>query len=418
MKNLLRKIKDAVPSRGGGIQNSITSSRELAELLLGCDLSTSPGVVVTPKTVMGVAAVQAAVRVIAENVGMLPFPLYERQQIGGREYKIKARGHELWPILNRAPNTFMTAQAFVEMMTARYLLYFHAFALKNHVGGKLRELIPIHPRLVQFEQGPDMRMIYHVQMADGRVQTFGADRIFHLHDMSAEGLAGRSRIAECRDAIGLAKSAELYGSEFFRNDGTPSGVLSTKEPLPREDIDKVRDSWMSGGGGRRGGVKIVDNDFKWTSISTTAEAAQMIETRKFQVTEVARIFRIPPHKIADNERATFNNIESQELDFQTNSMMPHYRRWESAVNTQLVPSEQQGRFYSKIDNRAMLRGDTRARGEFYLKMKTGKIMTSNEIRDLEDMNPHDDGDVLENPAVQSADGPLSASAADEDGGKT
>ena len=401
MKNLLRKIKDAVPFRGTA-NNSITTSRELAELLLGRDLSTVSGIAVTPKTVMGVAAVQAAVRVIAENVGMLPFPIYARQDVEGREYKIKARNHELWPLLNRAPNGFMTAQTFVETMTARYLLYFHAFAFKNMTNGKLGELIPIHPRLVRVEQMRDLSLLYKIQMDDGTIKDFGRDKIFHIHDMSPEGLSGRSRIEECRDAIGLAKAAESYGGEFFRNDGTPSGILSTKMNLTLEEIGKVRESWMSGDGGRRGGVKVVDNDFQWTAISTTAEAAQMIETRKFQITEVARIFRIPPHKIADNERATFNNIESQELDFQTNSMMPHYRRWESAVNMQLVPEPQQDRFYAKLDNRAMLRGDTKSRGEFYLKMKTGKIMTSNEIRDLEDMNPHEDGDVLENPAVQTA----------------
>lgn len=381
--------------------NTITTSRDLAEVILGVDLESVSGVVVTPKSAMGVASVQAAVRVLAENVGMLPFPLYRRVEKDGGEFKEKARDHVLWRLLNIAPNGFQSAQEFREYLVGQMLLYRHAYAYKNVVGGKVRELIPLHANRVTFKQGKDLSITYSVVMDNGQAKDFKQSEILHLRDMSAEGLHGKSRVQECREVIGLAKAAEGYGAEFFKNDRTPSGILVTKLPLKPEDINKIRESWNTSSGGRRGGVKVLDNDMQWTSISTTAQDAQMIETRKLQITEIARIFRIPPHKIADNERATFNNIESQELDFQINSMMPWYRRFELGVDMQLLSESEQGIYYSKIDNRAMLRGDSRARGEFYQKMKVSKIMTTNEIRDLEDMNPHPDGDILENPTVQT-----------------
>lgn len=378
-------------------QNTIRTSLDLAQVLLGEDLYGVSGVVVTPKTAMGVAAVQAAVRVLAENVGMLPFPIYKKVERDGREYKEKARDHSLWKVLNTAPNNFQSAQEFREYCVAQMLLYRHAYAFINRAGGKVRELIPIHSNRVVFKQNSDMSITYTVTLENGGTKEFSQKHIFHLRDMSAEGLHGRSRVQECRECIGLTKAAENYGGEFFKNDRTPSGTLSTKNPVKPDDIQKLRESW----GATRGGVKILDNDFQFKAILPTAAEAQMLETRKFQTTEIARIFRIPPHKIGDNERSTFNNIEFQELDFQTNSMLPWYRRFELGVDGQLLTEEEQGTYYSKIDNRAMLRGDSKSRGEYYQKMKVSKIMTTNEIRDLEDMDPHPDGDVLENPTVQT-----------------
>lgn len=394
MFDFLKKIA------GSHVQNNtITTSRDLADVLLGGGIEGIAGITVTPKTAMGVAAVQAAVRVIAENVGMLPFPLYKRIEKDGQEFKEKARDHVLWRLLNVAPNGFQSAQEFREYMVGQMLLYRNAYAFKNKINGAVRELVPIHANRVSFKQNANLEIVYSVTMENGQKRDFPQADIFHLRDMSAEGLSGRSRVQECRDVIGLAKAAENYGGEFFKNDRTPSGILSSKENLNKEQIDKIRQSWNGSEGGKRGGVKVVDNAFEWTSIGTTAQDAQMIETRKFQVTEVARIFRIPPHKIADNERATFNNIEAQELDFQINSMMPWYRRFELGVDVQLLSDNERATHFAKIDNRAMLRGDSKARGEFYQKMKVSKILTTNEIRDLEDMNPHPDGDVLENPTA-------------------
>ena len=379
--------------------NTITTSKELAEVLLGHGLEGVSGVIVTPKVAMGVAAVQCAVRVLSENTGMLPWHLYERYQEEGREKFKKAREHHLWTVLNLAPNSWQSSQEFREFMLAQMCLYRHAYAFKNRANGTIRELIPIHAKRVSFKQNDDLSLSYEIVMKNGQKRPYSQDEILHLRDMSAEGLHGPSRVMECRDVIGLSKQAESYGADFFKNDRTPSGILSSKEDLNPEQITKVRDSWNASEGGKRGGVKVVDNDFQWTSIGTTAEDAQMIETRKFQITEIARIFNIPPHKIGDNERSTFNNVESQELSFQTNSMMPWYKRFEFGVSLQLLDKEERAKYYSKIDNRAMLRGDSKARSDYYQKMRSSEIMSANECRELEDMNPIDGGDEYKNPNI-------------------
>lgn len=381
-------------SRGRVQNNTITTSKDLAEVLVG-DVSTKSGVRVTAKTAMGIAAVNAAVRLVSENTGMLPFPVYRRLEENGREIKIKDRTHPLWNVLNRQANVQMSAQEFRETMVSHMLLYRHGFAFINRVQGRVQELIPIHPNRVTVTENRDMSLAYAVNLSDGTVLNLDQTSVFHVMDFSPEGLNGKSRVFECREALGLTKAAENYGASFFANGGTPLGVLSTKENVKPDDIKKIRTSWNESGSG----TKVVDNGFEFKAISTNASEAQMIETRKFQITEIARIFRIPPHKLGDLERATFSNIDAQEIDFQQNTMMPWYRRIELAVENQLMDADDRETHFVKIDNRAMLRGDQRARAEYYQRMRVSKIMTANECRDLEDMNPIEGGDVLENPTA-------------------
>lgn len=385
--------------RGQYQNNSITTSADLAKVLLD-GLPESGVVTVTPKQAMGIAAVQSAVRKISETVGMLPFPLYE----DGAEGKRKARNHALWRVLNLKPNAWQTAQDFRETMTALALLYGQSFALKIIVRGNVAELLPIHPDRVEVKQDDDWGVSYVVTLKDGQTRTFSPAQIFHFRDMSIDGVNGMSRVRACREVLGLTKAIQDYAGQFYANSSIPTGILSTEQPIGPDVVKKVRESWADGhSGGRRRGTAVLDNGFKWLSIAQTGVDAQQLETRKFMISEIARIFNIPPHKIGDLERATFSNIDAQNIDFDVSTMMVWYRRWEMAVNTQLVRGDEQDQYYAKIDNRAMLRGDDKSRGQYYQAMKQNKIMTTNEIRALEDMEPIDGGDVLENPATSSGD---------------
>lgn len=379
--------------------NSITTSAELARVLLG-GLPESGVYTVTPAQAMGIAAVQAAVRRISETVGMLPFPVYQEEG----SQKTKARDHALWPVLNGMANGWMTAQQFRETMTALALLEGNAYALKVFVRGSLRELLPIHPKRVQVIQSDDWKITYRVSMSDGTTRDFAPSVIFHLSDMSMDSISGMSRVRECREVLGLAKVMQDYTGQFYSNSSIPTGALSTEQNVGPEVVKLVRESWAAANTGtRRRGTAVLDSGFKWQSIAQTAADAQQIETRKFMITEVARIFNIPPHKIGDMERATFSNIDAQNIDFDVSTMMVWYRRWESAVNTQLLGMDDRARYYAKIDNRAMLRGDDKTRAGYYQAMKQNKIMTTNEIRELEDLNPIEGGDILENPATSTSD---------------
>lgn len=398
---MFERIFSRKPGRSH-VRNAITTSRDLAEALLGCDLTSASGVAVSPDTAMGVAAVQCAVRVISETIGMLPFPLYERM---GEDGKKKARGHAVWKVINGRPNPWMTAQEFRETLTAQMLLYGDGFGLKNRAGGALREIYPLHPNRVRVERKKDFSAAYHVTMADGGTQELGPDRILHIRDLSLDGHRGLSRVRQCRDAIGLSKATELFGSQFFANSGRPGGILTTDQVMGPDAVKAIRESWaLANSGDRKMGTAVLDGGFKWISVTQTAEEAQNIETRKFQVTEIARIFRLPPHKIGDLEKASFSNIEQQDLDFYKSSMLPWASRWENAVDTQLLEGTDQEKFYAKLNMTALLRGDSTARSNFYQKMVQAKIMTRNEVRILEDLDPVEGGDVFENPAITPGEG--------------
>lgn len=381
-------------------KNSITTSRDLAEAL-GYDGYGQDIVRVSPNQAMAISSVQSAVRCISETTGILPFPIYQRDDKVGKKY---ARDHYLWRLLNNKPNAWMTSQQFIETMTAWYLMFGAARAFKNSIDGKVKELLPIHPSRIRKEQDKNWNIKYTVNLIDGSTKVFAPEHIFEVSDLSIDAVNGMSRVRECALTFGLTKSMEEYAGTFFKNSSIPTGVLSTEQNVNAEDVKKIRESWKAGhAGGERRGTAVLDQGFQFKTITQTAEESQQLESRKFQVTETARVFRLPPHKIGDLERATFSNIEQQDLDFVKGSMMPHFRRWENAVDTQLIKESDQDKYYSKINDRALLRGDSNSRGAFYLRMRQGKIMTANEIRDLEDLPPINGGDILENPSTTPGD---------------
>lgn len=375
-----------------GPRAEITTSKELEEVLIAAGAMARSGVHVTPEGSIGVSAVSAAVGIIAESVAQLPLILYRRT---GDRSKERATEHPLFRLLHDKPNSFQTSFEFREMMTLWLALHGNAYAMKIRVRGLVQELIPLHPTRVEPIQQDDFRVIYRITLANGeRIERLQRDMI-HIRDRSLDGVLGMSRVRTNREAIGLSQRLEHYGANFFGNSARPSGVLSTDQTLKPEQVRQLKDSWTSAhGGDNSGGTAVVDGGLSWTGITMSSVDAQYLENRKFQISEIARIWRVPPHMLADLDRATFSNIEQQSVEFVRFTLLPWVRRWESAINTQLIGTERADPIYSEFLLEGLLRGTAKERFESYAVAIQNGWMTRNEVRERENLNPIKGGDQI------------------------
>ena len=360
------------------------------------------GVSVNAKTAMKFAPVFACVRVLAESVGQLPFHLYEQREGS----KTKAIDHRLYSLLHDAPNSYQTSQEWREMMVAHLALRGNHYSYINRVRDEVRELLPLNPDSVKPKQDADYNVVYEVRFADGTKDVLDAKDVLHVRLMSYDGLEGLSPITQARESIGLGMATEKFGSLLFKNGAKPGGILSTEQGLKQDQIDLIRSSWEATHSGNDNAHKaaILQGGLKWTAIGMTSDDAQFLETRKYQRSEIAGIFRVPPHMIGDLEKATFSNIEQQSLEFVTNTLMPWLTRIEQRVNMQLLQPKERGRYYAKLNQTALLRGDMKSRGEFYTKLQQVGALSPNEIRELEDMNPRVGGDIYLTPLNMAING--------------
>lgn len=387
------------------VKAEITTSKELEQVFIAHGAGSFAGVVVTPEVAMMVSAVSAATSLLSETTAMIPTMLYRRLGDGGKE---RATDHPLYRLLHDKPNSWQNSFEFREFMTLHLLLNGNCYAYKvlrtsGARRGELLELIPIHSDRVKVEQDDDYTIRYRVALPDGQIVTIPADRMFHIRDRSINGYEGVSRLKHGRDAIGLARVAERWGAQLFGNGARPSGLLRTDETLDDEQVTRLRESWQAAHGGENAlGTAVLDGGLNWVPLVMNNTDAQFIETRKHQIAEIARLYRVPPHMIADLERSTNNNIEQQSLEFVKYSLMPWLRRWEAAINTQLL--EPGGEYFAEFVVDGLLRGDAKSRYEAYASALQNEWMNKNEVRALENLNPVDGGDEFRNPAINPQDG--------------
>lgn len=368
--------------------NTITTSRELAEVFASGVVDTRAGVPVTPQDAMRTPAVASAVGILAESVAQVPLILYRRVGDG----KERATDHPLWSVLSKKPNGWQGTFAFREYMQTQLALYGNAYAFKNMVGGRLFELLPLHPNRVAVDQDDNWNIKYRVSLPGGKTLETDRSRIFHITDRSFDSVVGSSRVRLNRDAIGLTQRLENYGSSLFGNGARPDILLHTEQNLSPEAVALIRDSWKSAHGGDNvGGVAVMDSGIKAETMSMTSTDAQFLENRKFQIAECARIWRIPPHMIGDLEKATFSNIEQQSLEFVKYTLVPWWRRWEDAVNTQLIDDPD---LFVEFLADGLLRGTQKERYESYQVAIQNGWMTRNEVRVRENLNPIEGGDEI------------------------
>lgn len=363
---------------------AITESSALAGLIYGSQ--SNAGVTVTTDSAMRQSAVYACVLVISETVAQLPLLLYMRN---GKS-KDRAIAHRLYSLLHDAPNDFQTSFEWRQTKTAHLCLRGRAYSyISRSVTGEVLELLPMHPDRVKAKQNKDFSIEYEFTDAEGVMHTLRQDQVFRLTGLSLDGFNGISPIAYHRETVGTAIAADKHTALAFKNGAKMTGVLKNPGHFSSTDVAKrVKESWDEAHSGDNAfKTPLLEDGLEWQQISMNNRDAQYIETRKFQTEDVARIFRVPPHKIGHLEKSTNNNIEHQGLEFVTDTMMPWLRRWEQAIARDLLGRSASRTYFAEFLVDALLRGDAKSRSEFYSSAIQTGWMNRNEVRAKENMNP-------------------------------
>ncbi|ADL50550.1 phage portal protein [Clostridium cellulovorans] len=353
--------------------------------LLGEDYSmgNKAGVIVNEETAMRTTAVYACVRVIAETIASLPLPLYKRLLRG----KEKATYHPLYTVLHDMPNSEMTSFSFRETMMTHLLLWGNAYAQIIKRGNKISELWPLHPAYVRIDREPVTNKLIYKYNGGAEEIIYSQEQILHISGLSFNGITGLSPISMARETIGLAQATEEFGSRFFSNGARPGGIL--QHPGIVKDPERLRKSWEEVYKGVQNSHKIavLEEGMQYKEIGIPPNDAQFLETRKFQLNEICRIFRVPPHLIGDLERATFSNIEHQSIDFVVHTIRPWLVRWEQAIQKALIPEEERAIYFAKFTVDGLLRGDFKTRMDGYAVGRQNGWYSANDVREFEDLNP-------------------------------
>jgi len=364
-------------------QNSVSSA-------LAFFFSTSAaGKPVSPRTAVQMTAVYACVRVIAETVASLPLHIYESSDQGNR----KAVEHPLYRVLHNAPNTEMTSFVWRETMLSHLLLWGNAYSqIVRNGRGKVIGLYPLLPDQMEVDRDALSRLLYTYTTREQKTVNLRQEDVLHIPGLGFDGIMGYSPVALEQNAIGLGIAAEEFGSRFFANGATPSGVLT--HPNTVKNPKALRESWNAayGSSSNAGKMAILEEGMKFERISMPNNEAQFLETRKFQVAEICRIYRVPPHLVGDLEHATFSNIEHQSISFAMHTIRPWLVRIEQALNKALFEEYGEGRFYAQFNIDGLMRGSYKERMEGYAIARQNGWMSANDIRELENMNPLSDAD--------------------------
>lgn len=365
------------------------------------------GKYVTERTAMQMTAVYSCVRILSEAMASLPLHYYRHTGGGGKE---KAIDKPLYAILHDEPNPEMTSFIFRETLMTHLLLWGNAYSqiIRNGLGD-IVALYPLMPDRMKVDRDEHGRLYYEYTVYEsddvngrkgtnkvGKVVRLKPYDVLHVPGLGFDGLVGYSPIAMAKDAIGLAIAAEEYGSKFFANGAQPSGVL--EHPGTLTHPENLRESWQNtfGGSGNSGKIAVLEEGMKYAPISIPPDQAQFLETRKFQIDEIARIFRIPPHMIGDLEKSSFSNIEQQSLEFVKYTLDPWVCRWEQAMARALLKPEDKKAYFIKFNVDGLLRGDYESRMRGYSIARQNGWMSANDIRMLENLDriPEEQGGDL------------------------
>lgn len=348
------------------------------------------GKAVTERSAMQMTAVYACVRILSESIASLPVHLYQYQEKGSKN---KALEHPLYKIIHNEPNPEMTSFVFRETLMTHLLLWGNAYAQIIRNGkGQVIGLYPLMPNRMQVDRDATGKLYYLYRMQDSDAATHKIGLVtlkpidvLHIPGLGFDGLVGYSPIAMAKNAIGLSIATEEYGAKFFANGATPGGILEF--PGTVKNPEGIRDSWNKGFSGTNSHkVAILEEGMKYTPISISPEQAQFLETRKFQINEIARIFRIPPHMIGDLEKSSFSNIEQQSLEFVKYTLEPWIIRWEQALNKVLLTENEKSEYFIKFNVDGLLRGDYQSRMNGYATARQNGWMSANDIRALENLD--------------------------------
>ena len=350
---------------------------------------------------MQMTAVYSCVRILAEAVAGLPLHLYRYTESGGKE---KAIDHPLYRLLHDEPNPEMSSFVFRETLMTHLLLWGNAYAQMIRNGkNEVVALYPLMPNKMSVDRDGNGQLYYSyyrgtdeaIRDKEHTVILKAAD-VLHIPGLGFDGLVGYSPIAMAKNAIGMAIACEEFGARFFANGAAPSGVL--EHPGTIRDPARLRETWQSqfGGASNSGKVAILEEGMKYTPISISPEQAQFLETRKFQINEIARIFRVPPHMVGDLEKSSFSNIEQQSMEFVKYTLDPWVIRWEQSLQRALLNYSEKEQYFFKFNLEGLLRGDYQSRMNGYAIGRQNGWMSANDIRELENLDriPAEEGGDL------------------------
>ncbi len=354
--------------------------------------STSSGKPVNEHTAMQMTAVYSCVRILSETLAGLPLHVYKYNDNGGKEKYLK---HPLYKLLHDEPNPEMTSFAFRETLMSHLLLWGNAYAqIIRNAKGEVIALYPLMPNKMTVDRDSNGRLFYLYQRSSDDVPSLGKDNqvylapadVLHIPGLGFDGLVGYSPIAMAKNAVGLAIATEEYGAKFFANGAAPGGVL--EHPGTIKDPQKVKESWNAAyqGSANSHRVAVLEEGMKYQPIGISPEQAQFLETRKFQINEIARIFRVPPHMLADLEKSSFSNIEQQSLEFVKYTLDPWVVRWEQPMCRALLSDSEKPTVFIKFNVDGLLRGDYASRMSGYATARQNGWMSANDIRELENLD--------------------------------
>jgi HK97 family phage portal protein len=358
----------------------------------------------TPDSSMRLSTVYSCVRILAETIASLPLLIYEKIDRG----KQRAQNFYLYELLHDRPNGRMTAFEYREVVQSHLALWGNAY---SHIiydsQGRIEELWPLHPAgiLQVQERAGVLYYLYQPPYWDpyselsmfptGKANWYSEAEIWHLHGLGDDGQRGYSPIALMRRAVSLGLNAEKYSDNFFRNDARPGIVIEHPAALSDPAYERLRAEFENKHGGVKNAHKpmILEEGMKLHEVGIPPKDAQFLETRKFQVEEICRIFRVPPHMVADLDRATFSNIEQQSIEFVKYSVTPWLERWEQSIEKNLMLPDERRRYFVEHLVDGMLRGDIKSRYDSYALGRQNGWLSANDIRDMENMNPVEGGDA-------------------------
>jgi HK97 family phage portal protein len=394
-----------------GRQEKMTSL-ELFREVYGGGRESHAGKVVNLETALEEATAYACMRVISEGCAQVPWHVYVEKD--GR--KRIASDHRLDNLLYRAPNAWQTSFEFRETLVFHLLVAGNAYVFVNRVGNarEIRELIIIEPRFVEVKQNPDYSLTYTVRSDSGEARIFGRDAIWHLRGPSWNTWSGLDAVKIARNAIGLAYSLEQGQSEFQKNGARMTGAIAVEDKLDKAQFELLA-AWLDRhaiGGDRSHKPLILDRNAKLLSSIMSATDQQLIETRKHQIEDICRRFRVMPLMVGHPaDMAARAATESIFLQHVVHCLMPWYQRIEQSADVNLLSEQERaGGYYTKFNANALMRGAAKDRAEYYAKALgsggTKGWMTQNDVRNLEDMDRSDDpkADELPQPTAVPAPG--------------
>lgn len=369
-------------------------SRWLTDWFQGGSTSKS-GAMVNEDSAMRVTAYLAAVKILSETVGSLPLITYQKLEPRG---KARAPNHPVYEVLHDIANEEMTAFQLRETIQGHAVSWGNGYAeIQRDMGGRVRGLWPLLPDRTWPERDPTTKKLrYRTTLTNGEQVILPFENVLHIPGFGFDGIVGYNPVILAKEALGLSLATEEFGANFFGQGATPSGIVEYPGKLKEEAYQRYKKDVRTAHEGlsKAHRLMILEEGLKYHQVTIPPEAAQFLETRKFQVSEIARLFRVPPHMLAEMDKATFSNIEQQSIDFVVNTLRSWLVRWEQQIGMKLfTASERRRGFFSEHLVDGLLRGDIKNRYNAYAIARQNGWYSVNDIREKENENPVEGGDT-------------------------